>query len=79
MNCVKCGNPIPVKRIEILPNTRTCVSCSTTNKLVGVPIAVGKGEEVYNDLNIMTPETYRQFLRLQKGTFEVDSPEGGEA
>ena len=61
MNCIKCNNPIPPKRLEILPNIKTCVNCSTTSKLVGIPIAVGKGEEIYNDLNIMTQESYKEF------------------
>jgi len=26
--CVSCGEPIPPKRLEILPNTRHCVSCA---------------------------------------------------
>lgn len=69
MDCVKCGNEIPKKRIEILPNVKTCVNCSTTDKLIGVPIAVGKGEEIYTDLNIMTKESFKEYSKLQRGTF----------
>jgi len=29
MFCHKCGNQIPEERLEILPETRVCVSCST--------------------------------------------------
>ena len=71
--CVKCGNEIPKKRKEILPHVKTCVSCSTTNKLVGVPLAIGKGEEIYTDLNIVTQESFREHSRLQRGTFASDN------
>ena len=64
--CYKCGDNIHPKRLKILPTTRICVKCSTTDKLVGVPIAIGKGEDIYNDLNIMTQESFKEFSKLQK-------------
>ena len=30
--CVICGELIPVKRLKILPNTNTCVQCSSEPK-----------------------------------------------
>jgi len=30
--CVNCGGEIPVKRLEILPETTTCVGCSGVSK-----------------------------------------------
>ena len=30
--CVICGGEIPKKRLEILPKTTTCVSCSNESK-----------------------------------------------
>jgi hypothetical protein len=30
--CVSCGEPIPPKRLEILPGTTTCVACSSVTK-----------------------------------------------
>lgn len=35
MNCIVCHNPIPEERLEILPHTKTCVKCSTEEKMVG--------------------------------------------
>jgi hypothetical protein len=26
--CERCGEPIPSRRLEVLPNTRLCVECS---------------------------------------------------
>ena len=56
VKCTKCGKEIPPKRVEILPNTKTCVNCSTTGAYVGRPIQLGKGEDTYIELDIMTPE-----------------------
>jgi DnaK suppressor protein len=33
--CVVCGNPIPVKRLEILPDTDRCVVCAEKGDLAG--------------------------------------------
>jgi len=30
--CISCGEVIPPRRIEILPNTHTCVACSGTSR-----------------------------------------------
>ena len=54
--CIKCDENIPPKRLEILPGTKTCVNCSTTGAYVGRPIQLGKGEDTYIELDIMTPE-----------------------
>ena len=56
VKCTKCGKDIPPKRVEILPNTKTCVNCSTTGAYVGRPVQLGKGEDTYIELDIMTPE-----------------------
>ena len=56
VKCTKCGKEIPPKRVEILPNTKTCVNCSTTGAYVGRPVQLGKGEDTYIELDIMTPE-----------------------
>lgn len=35
MYCAKCGKPIPVARLEILPDTETCVGCSIAKPMIG--------------------------------------------
>ena len=39
--CVKCGEPIHPLRLKVLPNTKTCVSCSSVNAKKGVPVMKG--------------------------------------
>lgn len=36
--CEKCKVPIPLERLEILPETKTCVKCSQEEALVGITI-----------------------------------------
>jgi ribosomal protein S26 len=38
MDCVNCGKEIPVERLEVLPDTTTCVNCSTVTAKTGVVI-----------------------------------------
>ena len=33
--CARCKQNIPMERLSILPETHTCVSCSTVQKYVG--------------------------------------------
>jgi hypothetical protein len=33
--CEACGEPIPAERLEVLPGTTTCTSCSQTGKKTG--------------------------------------------
>ena len=47
VKCIKCQEDIPPKRLEILPNTKTCVKCSTVGTYSGRPILHGKGEDTY--------------------------------
>lgn len=63
--CTACGEEIHPKRLEILPNAITCVSCSTTGKKAGVTIVVGEGDHTYNDIVIMEPEEFEQFQELE--------------
>ena len=36
MYCVNCNGVIPVARLEVLPDTQTCLGCSTAKPVVGV-------------------------------------------
>jgi hypothetical protein len=35
-SCFKCKTNIPAERLEVLPDTHTCVKCSGVQKYVGV-------------------------------------------
>lgn len=42
MHCALCFNLIPAERLEVLPDTRTCVKCSTEKKYVGANVFTHK-------------------------------------
>jgi RNA polymerase-binding transcription factor DksA len=50
--CEFCGNEIPMERIEILPDTTTCVECSQTKPYSEAQIIGLNGEDVENRLNV---------------------------
>lgn len=37
-DCKTCRSPIPVERLEILPNTNVCVACSRERGYVGAMV-----------------------------------------
>jgi long-subunit acyl-CoA synthetase (AMP-forming) len=63
--CLACGKEIHLKRLEILPNAITCVSCSTTGRKAGVSVIVGEGDHTYNDIVIMEPEEFEQYKEIE--------------
>jgi hypothetical protein len=63
--CNICGSEIHPKRLEILPDTHQCVSCSTTGKKAGVTVVVGEGDHTYNDIVIMDREDYLKYQELE--------------
>lgn len=65
-HCVKCGNDIPLKRLEILPNTLTCVNCSSTGKKRGVSVQLGEGDHTYNEIVILEEDQYKQYLEIEQ-------------
>lgn len=36
--CVNCREEIPPERLEILPETKTCIKCSQEESLIGITI-----------------------------------------
>lgn len=38
MDCVTCGMVIPPKRLQVLPETKTCVKCSNVQAVVGITV-----------------------------------------
>jgi hypothetical protein len=71
--CIKCREVIHPLRVKALPNTKTCVDCSTTGAKRGVPMMFGEKDHTWTDMVIMEPEEFDQFEKLnkQQSTFEV--------
>jgi hypothetical protein len=45
MNCIHCGKKIPKARLLALPDTETCVKCSTVEKYNDDSRGTGQGQE----------------------------------
>jgi hypothetical protein len=63
--CVGCGGEIHPKRVEILPYTKTCVGCSTTEKKGGMTVQLGEGDHTYNEIIIMDRDDLNKIEDLQ--------------
>jgi len=61
MKCIKCDQPIPEKRLEILPETKTCVDCSDTSAWYVRNVTVGKTE--YMETEIIKDPKHASMLR----------------
>lgn len=61
--CVGCGEQIHPKRVEILPNTKTCVSCSTTGAKRGIPVLHGNVEkdDTWVDMVFLEPDEFEAY------------------
>jgi len=66
VECLGCGEPIHPKRIEILPNTKHCVSCSDVGRKRGVTVQRGEGDHSYTDVVIMEEKQFIQYIIKDK-------------
>jgi hypothetical protein len=62
MNCSECGVEIPQERLEVLPDTETCVKCSKHDAVVGVMV----WNEGTPTLIISSAEEAKELKRLEK-------------
>ena len=67
-HCIACGELIHPKRIEIIPNTKTCVSCSTTGAKRGVPVLHGNVEkdDTWVDMVFFEADDFEKFKEQDK-------------
>ena len=74
--CIKCGEEIHPKRLEILPGIKTCVNCSDASRKRGVTVQRGKGDHSYTDVVIMDENQYRSYMnsegKISKGANKAE-------
>ena len=51
MNCIKCNKEVHPLRVKALPNTKTCVGCSTTAPVYARPVITSK--TTYSEIEII--------------------------
>ena len=67
MNCIKCQEKIPPQRLEIIPETKTCVNCSSTSKWYVRNIISGKTTYCETEV-IKDPESARTIAAMDRRT-----------
>jgi hypothetical protein len=63
MICIKCQSEIPAARLKALPTAKTCVQCSSTQKVGGHTIISGKN--TYSEIQIVDQETASNLYHMQ--------------
>ena len=78
--CVGCGEEIHPKRVEILPNVKTCVSCSNTGMKRGVPVLHGNVEkdDTWVDMVFMDEDEYQNY-EIQTGRLSKNAKNASKA
>lgn len=68
MNCIRCKKPIAEARLKALPATKTCVACSSVERVAGFALITGKTE--YSALQIVSQQEAQRLSKMQarKGT-----------
>jgi ribosomal protein S26 len=62
VNCTECGKRIPKERLEILPQTKFCVNCSTEKAVVGFINCSDKT----SDIIIVNQEDAERLIELSR-------------
>jgi RNA polymerase-binding transcription factor DksA len=63
--CIHCNEEIHPKRLEILPNAKTCVACSTTQKKGGLTVMKGTGDHTWIETIPMEHDDYQKIVKAE--------------
>jgi hypothetical protein len=69
--CKSCGEQIPEGRLKAIPDTETCVNCSTVGKVAGFRVITGKS--TYTELQIVNPKKWQELNMKQQRRGTVSS------
>jgi len=72
--CSVCGEEINPKRIEILPNTQTCVQHSTVEKKAAVTVQMGEGDHTWTETFAVDREEYRKLEEMENNFRKAADP-----
>ena len=65
-NCVYCKQEINPLRVKALPNTKTCVDCSTVGAKKGVSMVFGEKDHTWNDMIILDAQDADKLERMKQ-------------
>jgi len=64
-NCIHCKKEINPLRVKALPNTKTCVDCSTTGAKVAMQMTFGEKDHTWNEVMFIEPEEYQKIKSIK--------------
>jgi hypothetical protein len=67
--CIKCNEIINPLRIKALPQTLTCVNCSTIGAKKGVSMMFGEKDHTWTDMVIVDSDKF-ETMEIQKAYLE---------
>lgn len=62
MKCAKCKIKIPRERLDVIPDTKTCVKCSDIEPLFGITV----WDKTTPELLIVDEATAQRFWKLER-------------
>lgn len=68
--CIKCNEEIHPRRVKCLPNTKTCVKCSTTGTYKAVVTTGGEGDHTWNDIKLMSDDEFNKHQEMESKLFK---------
>jgi len=68
--CSKCSNNMPKLRKE-KAGFSYCVNCSTAGPYQAIQRTGGTGDHTWNDIEIVTPEQYNQYLEQENNNTKL--------
>jgi hypothetical protein len=68
-NCVYCKQEINPLRVKALPNTKTCVDCSTVGAKKGMSMVFGEKDHTWNDMIIVEPDEANKLENVKQSKF----------
>jgi RNA polymerase subunit RPABC4/transcription elongation factor Spt4 len=63
--CIKCKQEINPLRVKALPNTKTCVDCSTVGAKKGMSMVYGEKDHTWNDMVIIDANEADRIERIK--------------
>jgi RNA polymerase subunit RPABC4/transcription elongation factor Spt4 len=68
-NCIKCKQEINPLRVKALPNTKTCVDCSTVGAKKGMSMVFGEKDHTWNDMVIIDANEATRMENIKQPNF----------
>ena len=73
--CIGCFEEINPLRVKALPNTKTCVNCSTTGAKKAISAQFGEKDDTWNDVVFVEDDEFDKYEKTKTSKIEFDEIE----